>query len=241
MKMAVSGCGVSVVDEESMFSAKFRNSNGVFLHRNIAARHTPRACSRERPGQSKDQARRLLACSGRVRQRLALIVMLASSMVFTASLGHAANDAPADQMQGSNVMTPDGLITSGSEFDPHETMDRVAAAVAKRGITILARIDHAAAAAKVGLKLRPTEVLIFGNPVTGTPLMQAAQTIGIDLPLKMLVWQDEAGKTWLAYNDPRWLAKRHGIESVVAQNLDGMAAALAAIAKEATSAAKAPT
>ncbi len=138
-------------------------------------------------------------------------------------------------------MTPDGLITSGSEFDPHETMDRVAAAVAKRGITILARIDHAAAAAKVGLKLRPTEVLIFGNPVTGTPLMQAAQTIGIDLPLKMLVWQDEAGKTWLAYNDPRWLAKRHGIESVVAQNLDGMAAALAAIAKEATSAAKAPT
>ena len=71
--------------------------------------------------------------------------------------------------------------------------------------------------------------------------MQAAQTIGIDLPLKMLVWQDEAGKTWLAYNDPRWLAKRHGIESVVAQNLEGMAAALAAIAKEATSAAKAPT
>lgn len=138
-------------------------------------------------------------------------------------------------------MIPDELITSGSAFDPRETMDRVAAAVTKRGITILARIDHAAAAEKVGLKLRPTEVLIFGNPVAGTPLMQAAQTIGIDLPLKMLVWQDEAGKTWLAYNDPRWLAKRHGIESVVAQNLEGMAAALAAIAKEATSAAKAPT
>ncbi len=179
--------------------------------------------------------------SRRVWQRLALIVTLASPMVFTVSLGHAANDAPADQTQGSNAMTADGLITSSSEFDPHETMDRVAAAVTKRGITILARIDHAAAAAKVGLKLRPTEVLIFGNPVTGTPLMQAAQTIGIDLPLKMLVWQDEAGKTWVAYNDPRWLAKRHGIESVVAQNLEGMAAALAAIAKEAMSAAKAPT
>jgi uncharacterized protein (DUF302 family) len=179
--------------------------------------------------------------SRRVRHGIALVVMLASSIIFTLSPGHAANDTPADQTLGAHAMAPDGLITSSSPFDPHETMDRVAAAVTKRGITILARIDHAAAAAKVGLKLRPTEVLIFGNPVAGTPLMQAAQTIGIDLPLKMLVWQDDAGKTWLAYNDPRWLAKRHGIESAVAQNLEGMAAGLAAIAKEATSDAKAPT
>ena len=79
-------------------------------------------------------------------------------------------------------------------------------------MTILARIDHAAAAANVGMALRPTEVLIFGNPLAGTPLMQAAQTIGIDLPLKALVWQDDAGKTWLAYNDPTWLARRHGAD-----------------------------
>ncbi len=74
-------------------------------------------------------------------------------------------------------------------------------------MTILARIDHAAAAAKVGMTLRPTEVLIFGDPLAGTPLMQAAQTLGIDLPLKALVWQDDAGKTWVAYNDPTWLAR----------------------------------
>jgi uncharacterized protein (DUF302 family) len=89
-------------------------------------------------------------------------------------------------------------------------MDRLAAAVADRGITIFARIDHAAAASTVGMALRPMEVLIFGNPRAGTPLMQIAPTLGIDLPLKALVWRDDEGKTWLAYNDPAWLVRRHG-------------------------------
>jgi uncharacterized protein (DUF302 family) len=106
-------------------------------------------------------------------------------------------------------MTPDGLVTCPSRHGPKETMDRLAAAVTDQGMSVLARMDHAAAAAEVGLTLRPTEVLIFGNPRGGTPLMQVAQTIGIDLPLKALVWQDEAGKTWLSYNDPEWLAQRH--------------------------------
>jgi len=110
----------------------------------------------------------------------------------------------------------------------------LAAAVTKRGITVLARIDHAAAAAKAGMTLRPTEVLIFGNPQAGTPLMQAVQTIGIDLPLKALVWQDEAGKTWLAYNDPTWLARRHGAETGADRILGAMTDVLAAVAKEAT-------
>ena len=110
-------------------------------------------------------------------------------------------------------MTPDGLVTFLSSFGPKETMDRLAAAVANRGVTILARIDHAAAAAEVGLALRPTEVLIFGNPRAGTPLMEATQRIGIDLPLKGLVWQDEEGETRLAYNDPKWLARRHGAQA----------------------------
>jgi uncharacterized protein (DUF302 family) len=82
------------------------------------------------------------------------------------------------------------------------------------------------------MALFPTEVLIFGNPKGGTPLMQAAQTLGIDLPLKALVWQDSAGKTWIGYNDPRWLARRHGV-SGHDQQLDGMANALASMAKEA--------
>ena len=106
-------------------------------------------------------------------------------------------------------MNPDGMTVFPSEFGPKETMDRLAAAVTKRGMAILARIDHAAAAAKVGMKLRPTQVLIFGNPTAGTPLMQVVQSVGIDLPLKSLAWEDEVGKTGLAYIDPAWLAARH--------------------------------
>jgi uncharacterized protein (DUF302 family) len=88
-------------------------------------------------------------------------------------------------------------------------MDRLAAGVGARGVAILARIDHSAAAAQARPELRPTEVLTLGNPRAGAPLMQAVQMIGINLPLKVLVWQDEKGETWLAYNDPNWLAKRH--------------------------------
>ncbi len=113
-------------------------------------------------------------------------------------------------------------------------MDRLAAAVTKRGMTIFARIDHAAAAIEVGMALRPTEVLIFGSPKAGTPLMQAAQTIGIDLPLKALVWRDGEGKTWLGYIDPRWLAARHGALAGNGKLLTVMTDALAAAAREAT-------
>jgi uncharacterized protein (DUF302 family) len=133
-------------------------------------------------------------------------------------------------------MTADGLIACISKFGPKETMDRVAAAVTSRGISIMARIDYAAATAAVGMELRPTEVLIFGNPRAGTPLMQAVQTVGIDLPLKALVWQDEGGTTWLAYNDARWLAQRHGVDAALDRTLHAMADALAAVAREATAA-----
>ena len=96
-------------------------------------------------------------------------------------------------------MTPSGLVACISRFGPKETIDRLAAAATTRGISIMARIDHAAAAAAIGMELRPTEVLIFGNPRAGTPLMQTVQTVGIDLPLKALVWQDRGGATRLAY------------------------------------------
>ena len=128
----------------------------------------------------------------------------------------------------------DGLATVRSSHGPKETMDRLAAAVTARGITILARIDHAGAAAAVGMTLRPTEVLIVGNPRAGTPLMQADQTIGIDLPLKVLVWRDENGATWLSYNDPVWLAERHGIMPESADTLRQMSATLANLAAIAT-------
>lgn len=129
-------------------------------------------------------------------------------------------------------MTPPGLVIHQSRFSPEETLSRLETAVKARGAAVLARIDHAAAAEKAGLALRPTTVVIFGNPRAGTPLMQAVQTAGIDLPLKALVWQDEAGGVWLGYNDPAWIAERHGASGVAA--VDGMKAGLAAIAAEAT-------
>jgi uncharacterized protein (DUF302 family) len=121
--------------------------------------------------------------------------------------------ARVDRYDGVFAMTAGGLISCVSKFGPKETMDRLGAAVTTQGISIMARIDYAAAAAAVGMELRPTEVLIFGNPRAGTPLMQAVQAVGIDLPLKALVWQDESGATWLAYNDPQWLAQRHGVDA----------------------------
>lgn len=111
-------------------------------------------------------------------------------------------------------------------------MDRLEAAIKSRGITIFARINHASLATRAGLNLRATEVIIFGNPRAGTPLMQANQTIGIDLPMKMLVWQDESGKTALSYIEPRWLAQRHGIEGMD-DTLEAMSEALGVIATEA--------
>jgi uncharacterized protein (DUF302 family) len=103
----------------------------------------------------------------------------------------------------------EGLTTNQSSFGPQETMDRLEAEIKAHGMTVFARINHAALAEQAGLALRPTEVILFGNPRGGTPLMQANQTIGIDLPLKALVWKDVSGKTWLSYNEPAWLAKRH--------------------------------
>lgn len=107
----------------------------------------------------------------------------------------------------------EGLIAVKSPYEVRETLDRLEATAKQRGLKVFARIDHAAGAASVGKTLRPTEVLIFGNPQGGTPFMECAQSAGIDLPLKALAWQDEQGQVWLAYNDPEFLATRHGIGS----------------------------
>jgi uncharacterized protein (DUF302 family) len=112
-------------------------------------------------------------------------------------------------LSGANAMAAEGLISQKSHYDAKETMGRLESAVSKRGLTAFAKVDHAAGAAQVGQSLRPTELLIFGNAKGGTPVMQAAQTAGIDLPLKALVWQDADGVTWLSYNDPSWIAARH--------------------------------
>src|ERR1700750_1989990 len=127
-----------------------------------------------------------------------------------------------------------GLVTIKSGNGPEETMNRLEGEGRGRDSTVFAHIDHAAGAAAAGLSLPPTEMLIFGNAKAGTPLMEAAQTIGIDLPLKVLVWRDENGATWLSYNDPVWLAERHGIMPESADTLGQMSAALANLAAIAT-------
>jgi uncharacterized protein (DUF302 family) len=131
-------------------------------------------------------------------------------------------------------MAADGLITIKSAFGPEETMNRFEADVRAKGMTVFAHIDHAAGAAAAGLSLRPTDLLIFGNAKGGTPLMQSLQTIGIDLPLKALVWQDASGATWLSYNDPHFLARRHGLDDGTKATIEAMSAALNAIAAKAT-------
>lgn len=133
-------------------------------------------------------------------------------------------------------MADNGLITLASQHSVKATIDRLETAAKAKGLTIFARVDHAAGATSVGMPLRPTELLIFGNARGGTPLMQLAQTIGIDLPLKALAWEDAAGKTWLSYNDPAWLAARHGLAEQGATVAKTLGNALAALAQEATSA-----
>jgi uncharacterized protein (DUF302 family) len=131
-------------------------------------------------------------------------------------------------------MAADGLITVKSDSGPAETLARLDAAIAANHMTVFARVDHSAGAATVGMALRPTIVVIFGNPKGGTPLMQSSQTMGIDLPLRALVWQDASGATWLSYNDVGWLAKRHGVGREVEMNLEGIASVLEVVAKAAT-------
>lgn len=136
---------------------------------------------------------------------------------------------------GIQAMATEGLITLQSIFGPTETMNRLEAEVRAKGLTVFAHVDHASGANEVGLPLRPTDLLIFGNAKGGTPLMQSAQTMGIDLPLKVLVWQDAAGDTWLSYNDPSWLAKRHGLGTTQAEaTVAALTRALGALAKAAT-------
>jgi len=105
-----------------------------------------------------------------------------------------------------------GIISIKSSHDVKTTVDRLEDKLREKGMTVFIRINHAEGAEKVGKKLRPTELIIFGNPKVGTPLMQCGQSVGIDLPQKALIWQDESGQVWLSYNDPKYLANRHSIK-----------------------------
>jgi len=131
-------------------------------------------------------------------------------------------------------MAVEGLVSIRSKFGPEETLNRLEAEIRARGLTVFARVDHAAGAAAVGLPLRATELLVFGNAKGGTPLMQMVQSIAIDLPLKALVWEDEMGGTWLSYNDPAWLSRRHELGDRADAAVRSIRSLLEVLAKTAT-------
>lgn len=130
-------------------------------------------------------------------------------------------------------MAPEGVVTIPSKFGPKETVERFKGGIAAQGLDLFAAIDHAQNAKDAALTLPPETVLVFGSAAAGTPLMQASQAVGIDLPLKALIWQDAAGATWISYNDPVWIARRHGLSDGPAQIAEKMHDGLEAIVSEA--------
>jgi uncharacterized protein (DUF302 family) len=128
-------------------------------------------------------------------------------VVITLLLSFAANAAD------------NGIVSKPSSYSVPETVDRLEIVVRAKGLTVFARIDHSGEAEKVGLKMRPTQLLIFGNPKTGTALMNSSPSIAIDLPLKALAWEDQSGKVWLSYNSPSYLKQRHDIKEELVKNI----------------------
>jgi uncharacterized protein (DUF302 family) len=131
-------------------------------------------------------------------------------------------------------MSVEGLVTLRSRGDPARTLERLEASIASHGMTIFARVDHAAGAWQAGMELRPTTVVIFGAAKAGTPLMTMSQSIGLELPLKALVWQDESGQTFVSYNDPAWLVRRFSLAEAANPVAEKMRVAITAVATDAT-------
>jgi len=125
-----------------------------------------------------------------------------------------------------STASENGLISLASKHSVDETLQRLETLLQDKNISVFAKVDHSGEAAKIGMEMRPTKLLIFGNPKGGTPLMQATPTVGIDLPLKALVWQDAYGKVWLTYNDPAYLQKRHHVPAELIANIAGVSGLL---------------
>lgn len=125
-------------------------------------------------------------------------------------------------ISGGTALAGDTVVTKPSKYSVPETIGRIESAVTAKGMQVFARIDHGGEAKKVGLAMRPTELLIFGNPKGGTALMVAKPTVAIDLPMKALAWEDENGKVWLTYNSPELLHERHGVPTELTSKLDSV-------------------
>ncbi|OXY82883.1 DUF302 domain-containing protein [Oceanimonas doudoroffii] len=133
-----------------------------------------------------------------------------------------------------SAMASDGMVAIPSQFSAEETATRFVQIVEEKGLTLFTRVNHAENATRVNLDLRPTEVILFGNPVVGTPLMQCAQEVAIELPQKALIWEDAEGKVWLAYNDPAYLKQRHNIQDCD-EVIDKISGVLGTLSQAATS------
>ena len=128
----------------------------------------------------------------------------------------------------------DGIVRVKSNYSVEETVKRFESIAKERGLNIFGIVNHQAGAESVGLELRPTQVVIFGNPRVGTPLMQCNQTVGIDLPQKALIWQDEQGQVWLGYNSPKYLSNRHKLRGCADEALETIGNALSMLAQAVT-------
>ena len=141
--------------------------------------------------------------------RSALAVLGASFLVM----------APPEKAVDTMTFSDRGIITQPSQHSVDRTVERLTVQLQAKGVTLFALVDHSGEAAKVGMKLPPTKLVIFGNPKAGTPLMLAAPSVAIDLPLKILVWEDALGKVWLSYNSPAYLQQRHGLPEALLPNI----------------------
>lgn len=125
-------------------------------------------------------------------------------------------------MSTTAAPTPDnGMVHLSSPYSVPETLERVESILQEKGLAIFCHVDHSGEAEKVGLKMHPTQLILFGSPKGGTPLMIASPTIAIDLPLKALIWEDAGGKVWVSYNSPEYLQHRHGVAADLVKNISG--------------------
>jgi uncharacterized protein (DUF302 family) len=159
--------------------------------------------------------------------------------IYLISVHGSANATPGNN-SGYNKEAPmtsmapiadNGIINKASKYSVDETVEKLKGILQEKGVTLFALVDHSGEAEKAGLKMRPTKLLIFGNPKGGTPVMVTAPSAAIDLPLKILVWEDAAGKVWASYNSPSYLQQRHGIAQELLPNI-AVAEGLAAKATE---------
>ena len=141
------------------------------------------------------------------------VVAIAAGLTMLLTSQASAVDHPTDA----------GITDVASKHGVAESLDRLESILKAKGITVFARIDHGAEATKVGLTMRPTALLVFGNPKAGTPLMVASPSVALDLPLKVLAWEDEKGQVWLSYNSPVYLQRRHGLKEEQVKSIAGIA------------------